>query len=241
MAGHSKFANIKHRKNAQDAKRAKIFTKLVREVVVAASDGLPDPAANPRLRHALATARKAGVPKDRLSAAVDKAAGGAGGEGYTALRYEGYASGGVPVIVECLTDNKNRTASEVRSAFTKSGGNLGESGSVAFQFDQVGMIIYPAATAEEDAIFEAAVEAGADDVEKEDDMYAITCQPDMFAAVRDALCDTFEEPDNAALMWIPHNTEEASGDRLETLVRLVDALEDCDDVQDVYAAFTEAE
>lgn len=241
MAGHSKFANIKHRKNAQDAKRAKLFTKLVREVVVAASEGLPEPEANPRLRHALAAARKAGVPKDRLEGAIEKASGTAGGEGYTAIRYEGYAPGGVPVIVECLTDNRNRTASEVRSAFSKNGGNLGESGSVAFLFDQVGMLVYPDTVAGEEEMFETAGEAGAEDLETEDGNYVITCKPEDFAAVRDALADKYDEPESGELLWIPHNSETASGERLEQLTRLVDALEECDDVQDVYAAFEPAE
>jgi YebC/PmpR family DNA-binding regulatory protein len=237
MAGHSQFANIKHRKNAQDSKRAKVFTKLVREVTVAAAQGLPDPEFNPRLRHALAAARRAGVPKERLTAAVQKATGGATGAGYEAVRYEGYAPGGVAIIAEALTDNRNRTASEVRSAFNKFGGNLGETGSVAFLFDHIGVIVYDASVGAEDSVFEAAVECGADNLESEGGKYAVTCAADAFSAVRDALSERLGEYESADLVWSPQNPVKVGPEQAEKIGKLIDALEDSDDVQDVYAAY----
>src|SRR5579872_4419137 len=165
MAGHSQFKNIMHRKGAQDKKRAKIFTKIIRELTTAARTGLPDPAANPRLRAAVIAARAANMPKDTVDRAIKRGAGGGEGENFEEMRYEGYGPGGIAVIVEGLTDNRNRTASEVRAAFTKAGGNLGETNSVSFMFDRVGQITYPAAAATSDAMFEAALEAGAENVE----------------------------------------------------------------------------
>src|SRR5580692_6374161 len=178
MAGHSQFKNIMYRKGAQDKKRAKVFTKIIRELTTAARTGLPDPAANPRLRAAVLAARQANMPKDTVDRAIKRGSGGGADEAYEEVRYEGYGPGGVAVIVESLTDNRNRTASEVRAAFTKAGGNLGETNSVSFMFDRVGQITYPAATASSDAIFEAAVEAGADDVESGADEHVVLCAAD---------------------------------------------------------------
>ena len=187
MAGHSQFKNIMHRKGAQDAKRAKIFAKLIREVAVAAKLGGPDPDANPRLRSAVAACRQANMPKDNIDRAVKKASGGDDGENYEEIRYEGYGPGGVAVIVEALTDNRNRTASDVRAAFSKHGGTLAETGAVSFMFDRVGMIHYPAGAGDSDAMFEAALEAGAEDVESGDEGHDIYCLPDDFNTVREAL------------------------------------------------------
>ncbi len=194
MAGHSQFKNIMYRKGAQDKKRAKIFTKLIRELTTAARSGLPDPAANPRLRAAIIAARGANMPKDTVDRAIKRGAGGADGENFEEIRYEGYGPGGIAVIVEALTDNRNRTASEVRAAFTKAGGNLGETNSVSFMFDRVGQITYPASVASGEAMFEAAVEAGADDVDSSGDEHVITCHPDQLNAVRDALDAKFGAP-----------------------------------------------
>src|SRR5690242_16072469 len=175
MAGHSQFKNIMYRKGAQDKKRAKIFTKLIRELTTAARSGLPDPAANPRLRAAIIAARAANMPKDTVDRAVKRGAGGADGENYEEIRYEGYGPGGVAVIVEGLTDNRNRTASDVRAAFTKAGGNLGETNSVSFMFDRVGEIVYPASAGDAEKVLEAAIEAGADDVQSDEEGHTILC------------------------------------------------------------------
>ncbi|MET0154818.1 MAG: YebC/PmpR family DNA-binding transcriptional regulator [Rickettsiales bacterium] len=238
MAGHSQFANIKHRKNAQDAKRAKLFTKLVREVLVAAAQGLPEPENNPRLRYALQNARRAGVPKDRLAAAIQKGAGETGaGADWSEMRYEGYAPGGVAVMVEALTDNKNRTAAEVRSAFTKAGGNLGETGSVAFLFDHIGVFAYDASACKEEAAFEAAIECGADNMEAEDGKYVFTCSADEFIAVRDALSEKLGEYESADMVWAPQNPIAVDKEQAEKIAKLVDMLDESDDVQNVYAAY----
>ncbi len=237
MAGHSQFKNIMHRKGAQDKKRAKIFAKLIREVTVAAKTGLPDPDANPRLRSAIAAARTANMPKDNIERAIKKVAGGDESESFEEIRYEGYGPGGIAVIVEALTDNRNRTASEVRSAFSKHGGNLGETGAVSFMFDHVGQIHYPPETGSSDDIFEAALEAGADDVESTDEGHDIFCQPDEFHAVREALEPNLGEPSSAVLEWRPQNSVEVGDKEAETLLKLLDALEDNDDVQRVSANF----
>lgn len=237
MAGHSKFANIKHRKNAQDAKRAKLFTKLVREVMVAASQGLPEPENNPRLRYALQSARRAGVPKDRLLAATQKGNGEAGGSDWVEMRYEGYAPGGVAVVVEALTDNKNRTAAEVRSAFAKAGGNLGETGSVSFLFDHIGLFVYENSVCKEDEAFEAAIECGADNMEADEDKYIFTCADADFSAVRDALGEKLGEYESAEIIWSPQNPVAVDAEQAEKIAKLVDMLEDSDDVQNVYAAY----
>jgi len=237
MAGHSKFKNIMHRKGAQDAKRAKVFGKLIRELTVAAKTGLPDPDMNPRLRSAIAAAKSANMPKDNIDRAIKKGVGGGDDTNFDEIRYEGYGPGGVAIIVETLTDNRNRTASEVRSAFTKFGGNLGETGSVSFMFDQVGMITFPADVASSDDIFEAALEAGADDVESSEDSHEITCAADDFATVRDALEQKFGTPTNAALDWKPQNTIPVDEKSAASLFKLLDILDDNDDVQRISSNF----
>src|ERR1700730_11095758 len=201
MAGHSQFKNIMYRKGAQDKKRAKVFTKIIRELTTAARTGLPDPAANPRLRAAVVAARQASMPKDPVDRAIKRGAGGADGEAYEEVRYEGYGPGGVAIIVEALTDNRNRTASDVRAALTKAGGNLGETNSVSFLFDRRGEVIYGAEAADADAVFEAALEAGADDVESTEAEHVVICAPDDLIAVRDALEKRFGPPESARLVW----------------------------------------
>ena len=237
MAGHSKWANIKHRKGAQDAKRAKIFSKLGREITVAAKLGGADPEMNPRLRLALSTARGQSMPKDAIERAVKKGVGDTDGADYFEMRYEGYGGGGVAVIVESLTDNKNRTASEVRTIFTKNGGNMGETGSVGFMFDRVGQIIYPADKASADDMFEAAVEAGAENVESDEAAHNIICADSDFAAVRDALEKALGEPEKSGLVWQPNINADVDEAQAASVLKLIDALEDCDDVQNVYTNF----
>ena len=237
MAGHSQFKNIMHRKGAQDAKRARQFAKLIREITVSARQGLPDPAFNPRLRAAMAAAREANMPRDTIERAVKKAVGGAGGEDYAEVRYEGYGPAGVAVIVEALTDNRNRTASDVRSAFSKHGGALGETNSVAFMFTRLGAISYPAAAASADAMLEAAVEGGAENVESGPEGHEVTCAVEDFFAVRDALEAKFGEPAGARLEWRAGTTVPLDEDTAAGLLKLMDALEDNDDVQNVYANF----
>jgi YebC/PmpR family DNA-binding regulatory protein len=236
MAGHSQFKNIMHRKGRQDAKRAREFTRLIREVQVAARSGLPDPASNPRLRAALQAARAANVPKDNIERAIRRGSGG-DDEGYEEVRYEGYGPGGVAVIVETLTDNRNRTAAEIRAAFSKLGGSLGETGSVAYQFDRVGEIIYPADAATPDAMLEAAIEAGAEDCRSDESGHAIICAPDDLAAVRDALEARLGPPEAARLGWRPQATVPIDEDQAETLFRLLETLDESDDVQRVVANF----
>jgi YebC/PmpR family DNA-binding regulatory protein len=237
MAGHSQFKNIMYRKGAQDKKRAKIFTKLIRELTSAARGGLPDPAVNPRLRAAMLAARAANMSKDTIDRAVKRGAGGGEGENYEEVRYEGYGPGGVAVIVEGLTDNRHRTASDVRAAFTKAGGNLGETNSVSFLFDHIGQVTYPAATASTDAIFEAAVEAGADDVESNAEEHVILCASDALNAVRDALDKRFGAALSAKVVWKPKTLVPVDSDNAEALFKLLEALEDSDDVQNVFANF----
>lgn len=237
MAGHSQFKNIMHRKGAQDAKRAKQFAKLAREVLVAAKSGMADPAMNPRLRTAITAARAANMPKDRIDRAIKQAAGGDDGAIYEEIRYEGYGPGGVALIVEALTDNRNRTASEVRSAFSKFGGSLGETGSVGFMFNRVGEITYPADAAGDEAMFEAALEAGASDVASSEEGHVVTCDQTAFNEVRDALEEKFGEPESAGLVWKPSTTTAVEEDAARTLLKLIDALDDNDDVQSVSANF----
>ena len=236
MAGHSKFKNIQYRKGAQDAKRAKTFSKHAKEIYVAAKMGMPDPDKNPRLRTAIIAARGDNMPKDNITRAIKKAEGG-GGENYEEVRYEGYGPGGVAVIVEALTDNRNRTAGEVRTAFSKHGGNLGETGSVGFMFDRVGIVRFGIDVGDNDSVFEAALEAGADDVQSDDEGHEITCSPDDFASVRDTLEQKFGEPTAARLDWKPNVTTELDEHAAETLLKLLDVLEDNDDVQRVAANF----
>lgn len=237
MAGHSKWANIKHKKGRADAARAKVFSKLGREIYVAAKLGGPDPDMNPRLRLAIATARSQSMPKDGIEKNIQKGAGNTEGEDYEEIRYEGYASGGVAVIVECLSDNRNRTAAEVRSLFAKFGGNLGETGSVNFMFDRMGEVVYPADKASAEDIFEGALEAGASDVESDDEYHNIFTGDDDFAAVRDALEAKFGEPERQGLIWKPNVASEVDEDTARSVLKLVDALEDSDDVQNVTTNF----
>ncbi len=234
MAGHSQFKNIMHRKGRQDARRAKVFTRLLREVQVAAKMGLPDPAMNPRLRMAIQAARAENVPKDRIENAISKGSGG-GGEELEEIRYEGYGPGGVAVIVEALTDNRNRTASDIRSTFAKLGGSLGETNSVSFQFDRIGEIRYAADVGDPDTVLEAAIEAGAESCESGAEGHEITCAPDDLNAVREALEATLGPPEHAILGWRPQVTIPLDGDVAQTVVKLLEALDDNDDVQRVVA------
>ncbi len=237
MAGHSQFKNIMHRKGAQDARRARQFAKVIREITVAARTGLPDPGSNPRLRAAIYAAREVNMPKDTVDRAIKKATGAAGGDDYAEVRYEGYGPAGVAVIIEALTDNRNRTASDLRTAFSKHGGALGETNSVSFLFSRLGVIRYRPAAAGADAMLEAAIEAGADNVETDAEGHEITTAPDDFFAVRDALEQRFGPPEMAKLDWRPTTTVTLDEDRAASLLKLVDALDDSDDVQNVYANF----
>jgi YebC/PmpR family DNA-binding regulatory protein len=237
MAGHSQFKNIMYRKGAQDAKRAKVFTKIIRELTVAAKTGLSDPNANPRLRAAMIAARDANMPKDTMERAIKRGAGGDDGTVYEEVRYEGYGPGGVALIIEALTDNRNRTAGEIRTALTKAGGNLGETNSVSFMFERKGVVIYPAKVASADAIFEVALEAGADNAESGPDAHEVTCAPEGFSTLRDALEAKFGAAREAKLQWRPLNTVPVEGDAADSLLRLLDVLEDNDDVQLVSANF----
>ena len=235
MAGHSKFKNIMHRKGRQDAKRAKVFAKLGKELSVAARSGT-DPDFNPRLRLAIIAAKAQNMPNDNIQRAIKRAEGD-DSVVYEEVRYEGYGPGGVAVIVESLTENRNRTASEVRAAFSKHGGNLGETGSVAFMFDRLGLIIYTASKISPEDIFEAALEAGADDVESNEETHEITCNIDDFSTVRDALESKIGDPDEARLEWKPQNYIAVDASTAETLIKFLDTLEDNDDVQHVAANF----
>ncbi|HET9147044.1 MAG TPA: YebC/PmpR family DNA-binding transcriptional regulator [Acetobacteraceae bacterium] len=237
MAGHSQFKNIMHRKGAQDAKRARQFAKLIREITVSARSGLPDPAANPRLRAAVAAAREANMPKDTVERAIRKATGAAGGDDYAEVRYEGYGPAGVAIIVEGLTDNRNRTASDVRSAFSKHGGALGETNTVSFLFNRLGVVRYPAGAASPDDMLEAAIEAGADNAESGEEGHEITCSAQEFFAVRDALEARFGPPAEARLDWRPTTTVTLDEESARSVLKLLDALEESDDVQNVYANF----
>ncbi len=237
MAGHSQFKNIMHRKGAQDAKRAKQFAKLAREIEVAARLGAPDPDQNPRLRSAIQAARSANMPKDRIERAISKAAGGDDDTTYEEVRYEGYGPGGVAVIVEALTDNRNRTAAEVRAAFTKFGGSLGETGSVGFLFDRIGQIAYPADAATPDEVFNAAFEAGAEDVASGEDGHTIATAPESIHAVSDELEKRFGAPQETILTWKPQTTVALDSDAAQSMIKLLGVLEDSDDVQTVSANF----
>ncbi|MSP82820.1 MAG: YebC/PmpR family DNA-binding transcriptional regulator [Alphaproteobacteria bacterium] len=240
MAGHSHWKGIMHRKGAQDAKRAKVFTKLIRELTVSAKQGLPDPAFNPRLRAAILAARAANMSRDTVERAIKKGTGGEGGA-YEEVRYEGYGPGGTAIIVEALTDNRNRTASEVRTAFGKHGGALAETGSVSFQFQRVGLIAYPAAAGSAEKVFDVALEAGANDVESWDDGHEIFCDTDTLNAVREKLEAALGEPASAKLTWRPGARVPVADDAAETLFKLIDSLEDNDDVQTVISNFDVAD
>ncbi len=236
MAGHSKWANIQHRKGRQDAARSKLFSKFSKEITVAAKMGDPDPDKNPRLRLAVKEARANSMPKDNIDRAIKKAVGGEG-ESYDEVRYEGYGPNGIAIIVEALTDNRNRTASNIRSTFTKRGGNLGETGSVAFMFDHKGQIVYPATAGGEDAVMEAAIEAGAEDVESSEDGHVIWCAVEDLNEVSTALEATLGEAESTKLVWRPQTTTEVALEAAQSLMKLIEALEDDDDVQSVTANF----
>jgi YebC/PmpR family DNA-binding regulatory protein len=236
MAGHSKFKNIQHRKGAQDKKRSAQFSKLSREITVAAKMGMPDPDMNPRLRLAVNAAKAQSMPKDNIQRAIDKAQA-AGGEDYEEIRYEGYGPGGVAVIVEALTDNRNRTATNVRTAFSKNGGNLGASGAVSHGFDRMGLITYPAKAGDADTIFEAALDAGAEDVESSEDEHSIWTAMDALHGVAKALESTLGEAESANLAWKPQILVEVDEANAATLLKMIDALEEDDDVQTVWGNY----
>jgi YebC/PmpR family DNA-binding regulatory protein len=236
MAGHSQFKNIMHKKGRADAARSRLFGKLAREITVSAKMGLPDPAMNPRLRAAVLAARAENMPKDNLERAIKKSQGGEG-ENYEQIRYEGYAPGGVALIVEALTDNRNRTASEVRSYFTKYGGSLAETGAVSFMFSRVGLIQYEAGKASADTMLEAAIEAGAEDVSSSPSGHEIVTTADDFGEVARALEAKFGEPSKAGLVWRPQNSVAVDDETGEKIVKLIESLEENDDVQNVYANF----
>jgi YebC/PmpR family DNA-binding regulatory protein len=236
MAGHSHFANIMHKKGAKDAKRAKLFTKLAREITVAAKMGLPDPAYNARLKAAIAAAKAESMPKENIERAIKKATGG-DQENYEEARYEGFAPGNVGLIVEALTNNRNRTASELRTVFDKHGGSFGATNSVAFNFQRVGQIVYKAEVGSEEAIMEAAIEAGADDVVSDVNAHTIYCAPDALHAVAKALEAKLGEPESARLDWRPTVTVEVPADKAKQVLDLIAALEDNDDVQRVAANY----
>ena len=236
MAGHSKWANIQHRKGRQDAARSKMFSKFSKEITVAAKMGDPDPDKNPRLRLAVKEAKSQSMPKENIERAIKKAIGG-DADAYEEIRYEGYGPNGVAVIVETMTDNRNRTASNVRSIFAKNGGNLGETGSVGFMFDRMGQIVYPAKVGSVDAVMEAAIEAGASDVESNEDEHVIWCEFEDVNEVSTALEAALGESESTKLVWKPQTTTELDLDGMQKLMKLIDALEDDDDVQTVTANF----
>ena len=236
MAGHSKFKNIMHRKGAQDKKRSAAFSKLSREITVAAKMGTPDPDMNPRLRLAVNNARAASMPKDNIQRAIDTAAA-AGGEDYEEIRYEGYGPGGVALIVEALTDNRNRTATNVRTAFSKNGGNMAATGAVSHGFERMGMIEYGPAAGNEDKVLEAAIDAGADDVESDDEGHTIWTGMDGMHEVAKALEASLGQPESVKLAWKPGLTVDVGESDAQTLMKLVDALEDDDDVQAVWGNY----
>jgi YebC/PmpR family DNA-binding regulatory protein len=237
MAGHSQFKNIMHRKGAQDARRARQFAKLIREITVSARVGLPDPAANPRLRAAVIAANKANMSKDTVERAIKKASGAGVADDYVEVRYEGYGPHGVALIVEALTDNRNRTAGDVRAAFAKHGGALGETNAVSFLFSRLGVIRYAAGVASPDAMLEAAIEAGAENAESTGEGHEVTTAADDFFAVRDAMEQRFGPPEEARLDWRPATLVTLDEARAVGLLKLIDALEENDDVQNVYANF----
>lgn len=240
MAGHSKWANIQHRKGRQDAARSKLFSKLSKEITVAAKMGDPDPDKNPRLRLAVKAARAASMPKDVIERAIKKSSGGDSAD-YTEIRYEGYGPGGIAIIVEAMTDNLNRTASNVRSTFTKYGGNLGTTGSVSYMFDRVGEIKYPASVGDPDTVLMAAIEAGADDVESDEEGHWIYCADTELSAVSDALEKVLGESEESKLVWRPQNRTQVDLETAQKLMKLIEALEDDDDVQSVTANFDVSE
>ena len=238
MAGHSKFKNIQHRKGAQDKKRAKVFTKLVREIITAAKIGGIDPAINPRLRNSISAARSQNLPKERIDRALAQASDPTLGDGYTEIRYEGFLPGGIAIIVETLTDNRNRTVSDIRSCFTKYGGNLGESGSVSFMFDHVGKIVYPVSVANMDQMMEAVIEAGAKDLVSDESEYIIYTDIEAFSECLEHLTKIFDTPIESGLEWLAQNTILLEDEEKATkLFKLIEALEESDDVQKVFGNY----
>lgn len=237
MAGHNKWSSIKHKKAAVDAKRGKIFTRYIREITIAARMGGDDPDANPRLRAAITAAKGVNMPKDNIERAIARGVGGGEGANIEEVRYEGYGQAGVAILVDCMTDNRNRTVSEVRSAFNKGGGNMGESGCVAWMFHQKGQFVFE--NADEDALMEAALEAGAEDIEEDADTGCtiVSCEPANFGTVHQTLEDAGMEAQVAEITWIPENTITVEGETAEKLLALIERLEDLDDVQHVYANF----
>ncbi len=233
MAGHSQFKNIMHRKGKQDAIRGRIFTRLTREIIIAAKTGLPDPSSNPRLRAAITAARAENMPKDKIEAAIKRGSGETGAENYDEIRYEGYGPGGVAIVIEAATDNRNRTAGEVRSIFSKNGGNMGESGSVGFMFARKGVIVYPASKTTPDAMFEAAIEAGAENCESSAETHEITCAMEDFNQVRDGMIRIMGDPQSAKLQWIPQTMAPVDEATAQSVFKLLEALDECDDVQEV--------
>ena len=236
MAGHSQFKNIMHRKGKQDAIKSKLFSKLAREMTVAAKEGGPTVDGNPRLRLAVQNARAQGMTKDSIERAINKGSGG-DAEDYAEIRYEGYGPGGVAVIIEALTDNRNRTAGAIRSYFAKNGGALGETGSVAFMFDRIGEIVYPAAAGDADKVLEAAIDAGANDVQSDAESHVIVTGFEDLQAVARALEESLGEPQSVRSVWKPQTTTPVQGEKAETLLKLIGTLEDDDDVQNVYANY----
>jgi YebC/PmpR family DNA-binding regulatory protein len=241
MAGHSHAKNIMHRKAAQGAKKAQAFAKLIREITVSAKMGLPDPAMNPRLRAAVKAALTANMTRDTIDRAIKRAAAGAQGEDYQEVRYEGYGPYGVAVIVEALTDNRNRTAGDIRSAFAKAGGALGETNSVSFQFERKGVIWFPGLADKAEEMLEAAIEAGALDVESDEEGHEVTCAPEDFFAVRDALEARFGSPESARVEWVPNVRIDLDEEKARDILKLIDRLDESDDVQNVYANFEVSE
>ena len=235
MAGHSKFKNIMHRKGAQDAKRAKVFTRLGKELSVAVKAGV-DPDGNPRLRSAIAACRAANMPKDNIEKVLKKAETGDGSE-YSEIRYEGFGANGTALIVETLTDNKNRTASEVRSAFTKFNGNLGENGSVTYLFENIGQLIFSSSVADEEGILEVAIEFGAEDIISNEFSHEIITSIDSFNEIRESLSEKYGDPQEAGLVWKPKSIIDISETNASTLLKLLNALDDCEDVQNVFTNF----
>lgn len=226
-----------HRKGAKDAKKAKIFTKIAREIISACKAGMPDPNANSRLRSAIQWAREENMPRDKIEQAVKRGSGNVDTDHFEPVRYEGYGPGGTAVIIQALTDNRNRTASDIRMAFGKFGGNLGETGSVSYMFDFTGTVVYPAAAASEEKMFEAAIEAGADDCNFDGTRHLIACAPERFIAVREQLEKIFGVPESAKLSWQPKMTVAVNEEQARALLKLIDSLEDSDDVQEVFSNF----
>jgi len=241
MAGHSHAKNVAVRKGKQDAKRAKIFTKIAREIMAACKLGMPDPAFNPRLRAAILKARAENITNDKIRDTIKRASGAENTENYEEVRYEGYAPGGVAIIIEALTDNRNRTASEIRSIFTKAGSAMGESGSVSFMFDRLAVITYPASAASEDAMLDAAIESGADNAESNKEEHTISCTVESFGSVRDALEAKFGSPLSTKIIWQPKITAPIDEEQAKLVFKLIDTLEDNDDVQEVFSNYDVAE